>query len=132
MASDLVLRLCQIDEADGGLPGAGQSPGEPGYDPQTTHIAIADFIHGLHDVLGGYHTVAAIKGHLNMDAEQGATFDILVSKINSASQTEDKMGRIDRVESILSKWQRQDDFPLPAYDTPDDIETQLIDIDSGY
>jgi hypothetical protein len=127
MASDLVLRLCQVDEADGGLPGAGKSLGEPGYDPQTAHIAIADF-----DILGGYHTIAAIKTILNMSPTQQTSFDTLVALVNSAPQNIDKLGRVMRIASILSKWQRIDDFPIPAYDSPDDVETHLLALDTGF
>jgi hypothetical protein len=132
MASDLVLRLCQVDEDDGGLPGAGLSPGEPGYDPQTTHIALNDFTDGLFDLMGGYHTDVQMKTFYNMPANQQAQLDVLVGKINSAPNLTKLLGRVHRFRSILTKWERRSDLNLTGYDSPDDIETQLMALDQGF
>jgi hypothetical protein len=119
MASDLVLRLCQVDEDDGGL-------------PNDQHIALNDFTDGLFDLLGGYHTSIQMKTFYDMPPGQQATFDILTGKINSAPDLTSKLARIHRFRSILTKWERKDDLNLTGYDTPDDIETQLLAIDTGF
>lgn len=129
---ELVWRLCQVDEEDGGLPGAGRSPGEPGYDPSTTHIAYGSFCDALMDVLGGYHTITQMKTFYNMPTEQQQQLDALVARINSALTLESKVGRIGRLRSILSKWQIAEDLNLAGYDTPADIQTHLLNIDSGF
>ena len=71
MASDLVLRLCQVDEEDGGF-------------PDDQHIALNDFTGGLYDLLGGYHTPIQMKTFYDMPANQQAQFDEMVALINSA------------------------------------------------
>ncbi len=119
MASDLVLRLCQVDENDGGL-------------PDDQHIAINDFVEGLFDLLGGYHTLIQMKTFYNMTIPEQAAFDTLVNQISSGANLVDRIGRIHRVRSILTKWERKDDLNLTGYDTPDDIETQLGAIDTGF
>lgn len=131
MASDLVLRLCQVDEADGGLPGASKIPGEPGYDPATAHIALNDFTDGLFDVMGSYHTVLQLKTFYNMPANQQSQLDILIGKLNAADLI-NRLGRVHRFRSILTKWERHEDLNLNGYDTPDDIETQLLALDTGF
>lgn len=132
MAVELVLRLCQVDEDDGGLPGAGKSPGEPGYDPSTAHIAIQDFIGGLYDILGGYHTATQMKAFYSMSTEQQDNFDALWGKITSVAQLSLRLGRIMRFKSILNKWERRDVLQLAAYGTPDAIQTQLLALDQGF
>ena len=119
MASDLVLRLCQVNEDDGGF-------------PSDQHIALNDFTDGLFDLLGGYHTPLQMKTFYDMPANQQAQFDILVGKVTSANQLVDRLGRIHRFRSILTKWERKEDLSLTGYDTPDDIETQLLAIDTGF
>jgi hypothetical protein len=119
MASDLALRLCQVDPDDGGLP----------YDQ---HIAIGDFIGGLFDLLGGYHTTIQMKTFYDMPVGQQAVFDTYLGKINSATTTAEKMGRIHRFRSILNKWERKEDLNLSGYDTPDDVETHILAIDTGF
>lgn len=131
MALDLVLRICQVDEADGGLPGAGRSPGEPGYDPATRHIG-PEFVDALYSVLGGYHTVAQVKTFYDMPANQGSQFDALIGKIESAPNLAKQLGRIERFRAILDFWERHEDLNITSYDTPDDIETQLLALDQGY
>ena len=113
------------------MPGAGLHPSHPDYVASSAHIAISDFVAGLWDLLGGYHTDVAVKTSLNMDATQQTQFDTMIAKVNSASDLQSKIVRVNRINSILTKWQRQSDFPLLAYDTPDDIETQLLAIDTG-
>lgn len=132
MASDLVLRICQVDELDGGLPGGSLSPGEPGYDASVAHIAINDLIRAFYDVLGGYHTAAQIETYLAMPAGQQTTFETFVSKVNSAATTADKIGRIERAYSILAKWERRNEKPISGYTTPDEIEARLGEIDQGF
>ena len=118
MASDLVLRLCQVDEDDGGF-------------PSDRHIAIADFIGGLYDILGGYHTVTQMKQFYDMTPTEQAQFDVLVAKLD-APQLAQSIGRIQRFRSILNKWERKDVLNVPIYDTPDDIELMLSEIDQGF
>jgi len=131
MAVNLVLRLCQVDEADGGMIGAGKLPSEPGYVAAAAHIAYTPFTDGIKDVLGGYHTLLNLKTFYNMPADQQTDMDTLWGKINSAADIATKLGRIHRFESILSKWEN-DDIVINGYDTPDDIQTQLLAIDTGF
>jgi len=119
MASDLVLRLCQIDEDEGGF-------------PNDQHIALNDFCDGLFDLLGGYHTTTQMKTFYDMPANQQNQFDALVAQINSAPDLTNKLGRIHRFRAILTKWERKDDLNLPGYDTPDDIEIHLLALDQGF
>lgn len=119
MASDLILRLCQVDEDEGGF-------------PSDQHIAINDFVDGLYDLLGGYHSPLQMKTFYDMPANQQAQFDALVALINSAADLPNKLGRIHRFRAILTKWERRHDLSLTGYDTPDDIETQLLAIDMGF
>ena len=119
MASDLVLRLCQVDEDDGGF-------------PHDQHIALHDFVSAMISVIGGYHTALQLKTFYTMPANQQAHFDTLWAKITSAPNLPKQLGRIRRFESILHFWARRDDLNLTAYDTPDDIETQLLAIDDGF
>jgi hypothetical protein len=119
MASDLILRLCQVNPEDGGL-------------PHNQHIALNDFTDGLYDILGGYHTPLQMKTFYDMPADQQADLDVLLGKIDSAATIVEKLGRIHRFRSILTKWERREDLNLTGYDTPDDIETQLLNIDQGF
>lgn len=132
MASDLVLRLCQVDEDDGGLPGAGLHPSEPGYDPQTRHIALNDFTDGLFDILGGYHTDIQMKTFYDMPANQQANFDTLWALITGVAQLQKRIGRIHRFRSILTKYESRQDLNAPSYNSPDDVETHLLALDNGF
>ena len=116
----LVERLCQID------------PDEPGGEPYERHIATEDFIGGLWDVLGGYHTVTAVKTFYDMTPADEAEMDTLVSQINGVPKLEKTMGRVQRVRSILTKWDRKEDLNVPGYDTVNDIRTQLNNLDDGF
>lgn len=119
MASDLVLRLCQVPPEDGGL-------------PDDQHIALNDFTDALFSIIGGYHTTIQVKTFYNMPANQQAQFDALWGMIDSAPNLTKKLGRVHRFRAILDFWERRDDLSLTAYDTPDDIEVHLLDLDSGY
>lgn len=119
MASDLVLRLCQVDEDDGGL-------------PSDQHIALNDFTDGLFDILGGYHTTTNIKTFYDMPQDQQDAFDILWAKVTSAPNVTKQLGRVHRFRAILTKWERKNDLNLANYDTPDDIQTQLLALDEGF
>lgn len=132
MAADLTLRLCQVDPEDGGLPGSNLNPGDPGYIAGNAHIALNDFVEGLFDVLGGYHTTTNLKTFYNMPANQQNQFDALWAQIASGSTVAKQIGRIHRVRAILTKWERRYDLQLNAYDEPDDIETHLGEIDQGF
>lgn len=116
----LVERLCQID------------PGEPGGEPYERHIALNDFVEGLYDILGGYHTVIQMKTFYNMTPEDEVEFDEILSQIQSVAQLQRRLGRIHRVRSILTKWERKDDLNLTGYDAVSDIRTHLNNIDSGF
>lgn len=126
MATDLVLRLCQVDEDEGGF-------------PPDQHIAINDFVSGLWDIFGDrvagvaspYHTVTQMKTFYNMPTNQQNQLDALIAKIASAPTDLGVVGRLRRFESILHKWERKQDLNLTGYDTPDDIETQLLAIDGS-
>lgn len=115
MASLLVLRLCQDDSIDENL-----------------HIALNDFTDGLVDILGGYHTVIQLKTFYDMTAPEQTALDILIGKITSAPDLISRMGRIHRFRSILTKYERKDELNLTGYDTPDDIEIQLLALDTGF
>ena len=119
MASDLILRLCQVDPDDGGF-------------PDDRHIALHDFTSSMVSVAGGYHTTAQLKTFYDMTAAEGDTLDLLIGKITSVAQLEKRIGRIHRLEAILHFWERKDDLSVSGYDTPDDIETQLMAIDTGF
>jgi len=119
MASDLVLRLCQVDEDEGGF-------------ASHQHIALHDFVSAMISVIGGYHTGAQLKTFYDMPANQQAQFDALWSRITSAPNLSKQLARIRRFESVLHFWERRDDLNINAYDTPDDIETQLLAIDEGF
>ena len=86
MASSLVLRLCQVDEDDGGV-------------PQDQHIALSPFCDGLYDLLGGYHTPLQMKTFYDMPAGEQAQFDVLVGLIDSATGITNKLGRVHRFRS---------------------------------
>lgn len=116
----LVERLCQID------------PDEPGGEPYERHIALNDFVEGLYDILGGYHSVIQMKTFYNMTPEDEAEFDALVAQIQSVAQLQKKLGRIHRVRAILTKWERKDDLNLTGYDTVSDIRMQLNGVDEGF
>ncbi|NJN53654.1 MAG: hypothetical protein HC804_02180 [Anaerolineae bacterium] len=130
MASDLVLRLCQVDESEGGLPGAGLSPQEPDYDPATAHIATNDFVSALFSILHGAHTVAQVKAFYSMPANQQTQFDGLwaVLNTNGAPNMATKMMRYHRFQAILNFWERNYDLQIAAYDTPDEIEAFFLAI----
>lgn len=119
MASDLVLRLCQVDEDDGGF-------------PSDHHIAVRDWAAALTALHGGYHTATQVKTFFDMPANQQAQFDVLWGKIISASTLAAQSGRRERCITILNMWERRDDMNLPGYDTPDDIETHMLAIDTGF
>lgn len=129
MAVDLVLRLCQVDEDDGGLPGAGKAPGEPGYDPATAHIAVQPFYGGLISVLGGYHTVAQMKAFFSMDTEQSDNLDVLWAKITSAAEMDNRIGRVMRFKTVLNLWEMG---TVSGYDTPDGVQIHLMALDTGF
>ena len=131
MARKLIMRLCQVDELNGGLEGSGYSPGDPNYVAAHAHINTDMFVYGLLDVAGGYHTSLNMKTIFNMDEEQQTDFDTLVGLIN-APTLEQRLGRIFRFQSILAKWFAQSDFPIAAYDTPDDIQAQMMAIADGF
>ncbi len=118
----LVERLCQLSLEDDPI------NGEPGE----RHIALNDFVEGLHDILGGYHTTIQMKTFYDMTAEDIVEFDVLVAQIGSVSQLQKKMGRVHRVRSILTKWEKKDDLNVPGYDTVGDIRVQLNNIDNGF
>jgi hypothetical protein len=134
MAVDLVLRLCQVDEADGGLPGAGLAPDEPGYDSGTAHIAINDFCDGLWDIFSSVHTDTQLKTFYSMPTNQQNQFDSLWDEIvaddpdGGPPSNELIMARLHRFRSILTKHERKDDLNLAAYDTADDIQTWFMEI----
>lgn len=132
MATDLVLRICQVPEIDGGLPGGNLKPGDPGYDPSVTHIAIQDLMRAFYDILGGYHTVTQIENQLSMTAAQATTFGTFVGLVNSAATTADKIGRVERAYSILLKYERRYQREIPGYTTPDEVEARLAEIDQGF
>ena len=116
----LVERLCQID------------PDEPGGEPYDRHIALNDFVEGLYDILGGYHTTTQMKTFYDMTAADITEFDNLVSQIQGVAQLQKRMGRIHRVRSILTKWERKDDLNLTGYDTVSDIRLHLGQVDTGF
>ena len=119
MASDLVLRLCQVDEDDGGF-------------PSERHIAVRDWAAALTAVHGGYHSVVQIKTFFDMTPAEQGQFDVLWGKITSAVGLAAQLARKERAITILNLWERKDDLNLSGYDTPDDIETQLLAIDTGF
>lgn len=122
MASLLVRRLARLTPEEDPVDGVSAD----------LHIAINDFVEGLVDIIGGYHTAAQMKSFYGMTAPEETALDMLLAKINSAATTADKLGRVHRVRSILTKWERRSDLNLAAYDTPDDIETQLGQIDNNF
>lgn len=116
MAVDLVLRLCQMYEGE----------------EYHRNIALNDFTDGLFDLLGGYHTPTQLKTFYDMPQGEQDSFDILWGKITSATNLTRQLGRIHRFRAILTKWERRDDLNLTNYDTPDDIQTQLMALDDGF
>jgi len=136
MAVDLVLRLCQVPFEQGGLPGS--DPGQPDFNPAHEHIAMEFFLAALIDVALGYHTTSAIKTFYNMPTNQQGQFDSLIAEITADDPATSappsnvlKMGRIHRVRSILVKWEGRNNINVPAYDTPDDIQTWLLAVSDG-
>lgn len=135
MAVDLVLRLCQIDEEDGGLPGAGKAPVQPGYDPATRHIALNDFTDSLYAIVGGRHTILHLKTFYDMPANQQAQFDSLWAEIIADDPTtalppnhELVLLRVHCFRQVLDFWERHENMSLTSYDTPDDIQLHLQSI----
>jgi len=90
------------------------------------------FIGGLYSILGGYHTVSQMKTFYDMTPAEQNQLDIFLGKINSATTVAAKLGRILRFKAILNFWEQRNDLNLAGYDTPDDIELQLSEIDQGF
>lgn len=122
MVGLLTLRLCKIGLEEDPVNGIDDS----------LHIAINDFVEGLVDLVGGYHTPAQMKIFYSMTGPEQTAFDILIGKISSATTVADKLGRVPRVRSIPTKWERRRGLDLSSYDSPDDIETHLLAIDRGF
>ena len=111
MAGSLTLRLTQTDP------------------DESRHIALNPFVEALTDVLGGYHTIAQVKNFYNMTASDQSQLDTLYGKIDSATGIENKLGRIHRLRSILTKWEEN---IATGYTTADDIENKFLGIDTGF
>ena len=120
MADDLYLRLCQVPEDDGGLPGS-----DDGSIPANTNIAINDFIEALFSVLHGAHSINQIKTFYNMPTAQQVTFQGILDRILAYTEKIDRVIAIHRLRAILTFHERNDDLQLNAYDTPDDVQTWI-------
>jgi hypothetical protein len=110
MAGPLAIRLTQTDP------------------DEARDIALNPFVEALFSILHGTHSIAGVKGFYNMTAEDGADFDTLVGKVTSTVDLTERVVRIHRIRSILTFWEQRD---VTGYQTPDDIETWLLAIDSG-
>ena len=110
MANSLTIRLCQLDE------------------DYTRNIALNPFCEALFAVLHGSHSVAGVKGFYNMTTSDAAAFDVLVGKVTSTLDLTERAVHIHRIRSILTFWEQGD---VATYQTPDDIETWLLAIDTG-
>jgi len=110
MANSLTIRLCQQDP------------------DHARNIALSPFCEALFSVLHGTHSVAGIKGFYNMTTSDADAFDVLVGKVTSTLDLTERAVRIHRIRSILTFWEQGD---VASYQTPDDIETWLLAIDSG-
>jgi hypothetical protein len=103
----LVERLCQVDE-----------------DP-ARNIALNDFVEILFRVLDGRHTVQDVKGFYDMTAEDATEMDALVARVTARSTLYERMLAVHQIRSILTFWERRNDLNAPAYDTVQDIRTEL-------
>lgn len=112
MATSLTLRLCQEYEGD----------------EYYRNIALNPFCEALFSVLHGTHSVAGVKSFYNMTTEDADAFDVLVSKVTSTLDLAERAVRIHRIRSILTFWEQGD---VASYQTPDEIETWLLAIDTG-
>ena len=112
MATSLTLRLCQQYQDD----------------EYYRNIALNPFCEALFSVLHGSHSVAGVKGFYSMTAEDEAAFDVLVGKVTSTLDLTERAVRIHRIRSILTFWEQGD---VNTYQTPDEIETHLLAIDTG-
>jgi hypothetical protein len=110
MANSLTIRLTQTDE------------------DETRNIALNPFVEALFSILHGSHSIAGIKGFYNMTPSDEAAFDVLVSQVTSTLDLTERIVRIHRIRSILTFWEQGD---IASYQTPDDIETWLLAIDTG-
>jgi hypothetical protein len=110
MAGSLTIRLVQEDP------------------DEARNIALNPFVEALFSVLHGAHSVAGVKVFYNMTASDGIQFDTLVSKVTSTADLTERVVRLHRIRSILTFWEQGD---ITGYQTPDDIETWLLAIDTG-
>jgi hypothetical protein len=125
MAADLMLRLCQIDETEGGLPGAGQPPGDPNYDPQTSHISIGLFMSALRQLRNGTIDRTQIQNGFNMSTQQMAEFNAFADLVLTGAGGDKRIigDRIDEFECALFNYQQSRKFDfLSAFDTPDEVQ----------
>lgn len=110
MANSLTLRLTQTDPDD------------------SRHIALNPFVEAQFSILHGAHTIAQIKGFYNMSPSDETAYDTLIGLVTSTVDLTERVIRIHRIRSILTFWEQGD---VAGYQTADEIETQLLAIDTG-
>jgi hypothetical protein len=129
MAVDLVNRLCQVTEVDP-------------EDPSTTHIPLETFLVAIWSIASGHESVTNVKTFFDMPSGSGAqdptdqqtSFDMLLDEVFGGHTapftiTVDTIVKIHRMDAILKAYFASEDFPgLAQYDSPDDVQTQLLDI----
>ena len=122
--ADLLYRLCQINEADGGQPGAGAHPDDPDFDLGTKHIPVSLFIAGLKLLRDTLKTQVEVESAFNMDATQQAEFDVFIGWMTSGGATKDTIDRrIEQFELAMFLYEQRGDYPfLSQWDTPTKLQ----------